>query len=76
MVFTEYDEAKAHCPDDKVVCGTLTETGEPRYFFMAPDASADEMREQSFAVRYGQPMSAYQRMVYAKAKAILGDKVA
>jgi hypothetical protein len=36
-----------------VVCATLDPSGEPRYFVMAPDATADDVSAAAFKHRWG-----------------------
>lgn len=70
MVYEDFDEAQAAAQDqDRIVCGTLTHEGEPRYYLMAPDASDEAIRDRGFEIREGRPPSRYEHWLLEVARA-------
>ena len=56
-----YEKAKAGAGENEVVCGTLDENGKPIYFTMPRDATVEQVRNASFELRFGRPMTPYEK---------------
>jgi hypothetical protein len=63
MIFEDWDEAVAANGELEgfTVCGTLLESGEPRYFLMPVTAPDAEIRARAFEIREGRAMSSYEQ---------------
>lgn len=56
-----FEKARAKAGKDEVVCGTLDKDGKPIYFSMPSTATAEAVREASFQLRFGRPMTPYEK---------------
>lgn len=68
-VFTDFDAADA-ARGDKMLCGTLLPSGEPRYFLLDAGADDEAVREAAFSVRHGRPIEDYERWLVRTAEAM------
>jgi hypothetical protein len=70
MIFEDWDEAVAANEELEgfTVCGTLLESGEPRYFLMRADTPDAEIRAKAFEIREGRAMSSYEQWALAAAE--------
>jgi hypothetical protein len=67
--YTSFSEAQeSRTTDDdgafrEMVCGTLLESGQPVYFLARAGSPEPAVRELSFQIRHGRPISGYERFL-------------
>jgi hypothetical protein len=56
-----FRKAQTRAGENEVVCGTLDKDGKPIYFNMPRTASLSDVRSVSFELRFGRPMTPFER---------------
>jgi len=67
-----YQKAVRAAADNEVVCGTVTEKGQPVYFTMPADADDHQVRSRAFELRHGRPMSSVEETMLDIAETVRG----
>jgi hypothetical protein len=63
-----FAQARALCTEGQMVCGTIAEDGEPRYFIMPSTATNEEIEKRAFEVRNGRPMNQAEEILSREAR--------